>query len=399
MTDDTAAPSTGPDPVVQPSAPITPPAQVTMTSPYAPTIAPVHRRGLGLLSTVLVAAIVAAVVGAFAGIAGYALGRSVDSGSAPEPVTAAAPAVSTRVLDGSVAAIAEQTLPAVVSLVVEGDAGFGSGSGFIIRADGYILTNNHVVSVASPDGLEVVFADGDRRPAKVVGTSQSYDLAVVKVDRTGLPTLLLGDSDQVRVGDVVVAIGAPLGLDGTVTSGIVSALNRPVKAGGGSDGASFIDAVQTDAAINPGNSGGPLLDIGGNVIGVNSAIASLAVGGDPANIGLGFAIPSNSASRIAEEIIATGTSRTPLMGVELDPTFTSEGARVSVITPGGAAEKAGMEVGDIVRAIDGRPIADVTELVVTIRSYAPGDTLTVEIDRDGASRSFEIVLGDDSRQQ
>ncbi len=409
MTDDTAgapvvpdaaAPIPAPVAPAAPAAPPAPPAQITMTSPYAPPPAPVRRRGLGLLSTVLVAAVVAAVVGAFAGIAGYALGRAIGPQAIAAPQAAVAPAAAaTRTVDGSVAEIAEQTLPAVVSLVIEGDAGSGSGSGFIIREDGYILTNNHVVSVASADGLEVVFPDGDRRPGKVVGTSRSYDLAIVKVDRSGLPTLPLGDSDQVRVGDVVVAIGAPLGLDGTVTSGIVSALNRPVMAGEMSSDVSYINAVQTDAAINPGNSGGPLLDLRGNVIGVNSAIATLAVGGEAGNIGLGFAIPSNSAARIAEEIIATGSSRTPLMGVQLDTTYADGGARISKITEGGGAEQVGMQVGDVVRAVDGRPIDDATELVVAIRSYAPGDTITVEFERDGASRTAELVLGDDDQQE
>jgi putative serine protease PepD len=350
---------------------------------------------------VLVAAVVAAVVGAFAGIAGYALGRTIGTEAVAEPALTLAPAaaVSTQVVEGTVAQIAEQTLPSVVTIVVEGAQGSGSGSGFVIGEDGYILTNNHVVSGASADGLEVVFPDGERLSAKVIGTSPSYDLAVVKVKRTGLPALPLGDSDQVRVGDLVVAIGAPLGLEGTVTSGIVSALDRPVKAGQSSSDASYINAVQTDAAINPGNSGGPLLDAAGNVIGVNSAIATLAFATEAGNIGLGFAIPSNSASRVAEEIIATGSSRTPLMGVLLDPTYFDGGARVSDVTPGSGAEEAGLRTGDIVRAIDGRPIDDQTELVVAIRSYAPGDRITVEYERDGESRTAEIILGEDSEQE
>ena len=377
-----------------------PPGQanrVTLASPYAAAAVPPRRRGLGLLGTVLVAAVVAAIVGAFAGIAGFAMGRAL--GTEPVAEAAAAPvAVAARAAGGSVAQIAEQTLPAVVSIAVEGESGFGSGSGFIIRADGYILTNNHVVSVASSDGLEVVFPDGDRRPAELVGTSVDYDLAVVKVDRTGLPTLTLGDSDGVRVGDEVVAIGAPLGLDGTVTSGIVSVLDRPVLAGENAPDESFINAVQTDAAINPGNSGGPLLDMRGNVIGVNSAIATLAIGGEAGNIGLGFAIPSNSASRVADEIIATGASRTPLMGVTLDKRYTEAGALVGDVTASGGADVAGLKPGDIVVSVDGRPIQDATELVVTIRSYAPGDTISVEFERDGDTRTVELVLGDGSKQ-
>lgn len=394
MAEDTPRPPVGPQ---VPPRVVTP---TTMASPYPAAPAPAPRRGMGLLGTVLVAAVVAAVVGAFAGVAGYALGRSLGSEEAvlsaeTTPTGDVAPPIVTE--DGSIAEIAAGTLPAVVSLAVEGSAGSGSGSGFVIRPDGYILTNNHVVSVASDGGVEVVFADGDRRPGRIIGTSPSYDLAVVKVDRTDLPTLALGNSDEVRVGDIVIAIGAPLGLDGTVTSGIVSALDRPVMAGESASDVSYINAVQTDAAINPGNSGGPLLDRSGNVIGVNSAIATLAIGGEAGSIGLGFAIPSNSASRVAQEIIATGTSRTPLMGVQLDPAYTDGGARVSEITPGSGAEAAGLRTGDIVREVDSRPIADATELVVAIRSYAPGDTILVTFERGGRTQQADLVLGDDSR--
>lgn len=398
MPEDTPRPPVGPEvpPVV--AAPTA--APTTLSSPYPAPPAPPARRGMGLLGTVLVAAVVAAVVGAFAGVAGYALGRSLGSEEAvvsAEPAAAGESVPQVIARDGSIAEIAADTLPAVVSLVVDGSSGSGSGSGFVIRSDGYILTNNHVVSVASDGSVEVVFADGERRPGRVIGTSPSYDLAVVKVDRSDLPTLALGNSDEVRVGDIVVAIGAPLGLDGTVTSGIVSALDRPVMAGESASDVSYINAVQTDAAINPGNSGGPLLDRSGNVIGVNSAIATLAIGGEAGSIGLGFAIPSNSASRVAEEIIATGSSRTPLMGVQLDPAYTDGGARVSEITPGSGAEAAGLRTGDIVREIDSRPIEDSTELVVAIRSYAPGDTISVTFERGGRTQQADLVLGDDSR--
>lgn len=400
MTEDTPRPPVGPQ--VPPVPPASAPAPITMSSPYATSPTPPPRRSMGLLGTVLVAAVVAAVVGAFAGVAGYALGRSLGSEEAAvaaEPAQADTTAPQVITPDGSIAEIAAGTLPAVVSLAVEGSSGSGSGSGFVIRPDGYILTNNHVVSVAADGTVEVVFADGDRRPGRIVGTSPSYDLAVVKVDRTDLPTLALGDSDEVRVGDVVIAIGAPLGLDGTVTSGIVSALDRPVMAGESASDVSYINAVQTDAAINPGNSGGPLLDRAGNVIGVNSAIATLAIGGEAGSIGLGFAIPSNSASRVAEEIIATGSSRTPLMGVQLDPAYTDGGARVSEITPGSGAEAAGLRAGDIVREVNGRPIADATELVVAIRSYAPGDTIVVTFERGGRTQQADLDLGDDSRAE
>lgn len=397
MSDSAAPPPEGSPSMPPYQAPVTSWAGSAYAAPPPP---PPRRRGLGVLGTVLVAALVAGVVGAFAGLGGYVIGRNADrtatSTGADALAPQAAPGPARPVDTGSIAGIAEATLPAVVSLVVDGPMS-GSGSGFIIREDGYILTNNHVVAAGQGGTVEAVFIDGSRRPAKVIGTSPSYDLAVVKVDRDGLPVLPLGDSDQVRVGDVVVAIGAPLGLEGTVTSGIVSALDRPVIAGDSASDVSYINAVQTDAAINPGNSGGPLLDSVGNVIGVNSAIATLAIGGEAGSIGLGFAIPSNSAARVAKEIIATGTSRTPLMGVSLDPAYTDAGARVNEVTPGSGAEESGVRVGDIVLSVDGRDIADSTELVVAIRSYAPGDTITVDLERNGQPVSIDIVLGDDSR--
>jgi len=400
MTEDAPTPPVGPDSGQPVRAPYSPPAPSFAASAYpTPPVVPARRRGLGILGTVLVAAVVAAVVGAFAGLAGYVVGRDSDASESVAVGGAQVSAPLRTLVDGSIAEIASTTLPAVVSLVVDGPSGSGSGSGFVIRPDGYILTNNHVVSVASGGSVEVVFADGDRRKGTVVGTSPSYDLAVVKVERDGLPTLPLGNSDQVRVGDVVIAIGAPLGLDGTVTSGIVSALDRPVMAGDSATDVSYINAVQTDAAINPGNSGGPLLDTGGNVIGVNSAIATLAIGGEAGSIGLGFAIPSNSAARVAKEIIATGTSRTPLMGVQLDPAYTDAGARVSSVTPASGASEAGMQPGDIVLTVDGRSIDNATELVVAIRSYAPGDTISIDFERNGRQLAADLILGDDSRAE
>lgn len=379
-------------------APAPAPAAVPVTPPSSH-----RRRGPGIVGTVLVAALVAAVVGAFAGLAGYAVGRAVDANATPtvagtSGTPALAPAAPTAPLvEGSIGEIAASTLPSVVSILAEGDVESGSGSGFVIRPNGYILTNNHVVDLAAEGGkLTVVFHDGERAEGTVVGTNPSYDLAVVKVDRRGLPTVPLGDSSQVRVGDIAIAIGAPLGLDGTVTSGIVSALDRPVIAGDSQEDASYINAIQTDAAINPGNSGGPLLNSAGSVIGVNSAIATLAIGGEAGSIGLGFSIPSNSAKRIADELIATGSSRTPLLGVSLDNAFDDNGARVSNVTNGSAADDADLKSGDVIVRIDERSINDATELVVAIRSYAPGDEIEIGYERDGQERTTTLVLGDDS---
>jgi len=395
----------GPFPAAAEPTP-TPVAPAPVPAPAAVPVAPAsshRRRGPGILGTVLVAAVVAAVVGAFAGLAGYAVGRAVDANAAPtvaeiSGTPALAPAAPMApMVEGSIGAIAASTLPSVVSILAEGDVESGSGSGFVIRPNGYILTNNHVVDLAAEGGkLTVVFHDGERAEGTVVGTNPSYDLAVVKVDRRGLPTVPLGDSSQVRVGDIAIAIGAPLGLDGTVTSGIVSALDRPVIAGDSQEDASYINAIQTDAAINPGNSGGPLLNSAGSVIGVNSAIATLAIGGEAGSIGLGFSIPSNSAKRIADELIATGSSRTPLLGVSLDNAFDDNGARVSNVTNGSAADDADLKSGDVIIRIDERSINDATELVVAIRSYAPGDEIEIGYERDGQERTTTLVLGDDS---
>jgi putative serine protease PepD len=298
-----------------------------------------------------------------------------------------------------VAAIAEAVSPAVVSLAVSGQGGAGTGSGFVIREDGYILTNNHVVEAAADGGeITVNFSDDRRLNATIVGRDAAYDLAVIKVDATGLPTVALGNSDGVIVGDLAIAIGSPLGLDGTVTAGIISALNRPVTAGGQGE-TSFINAIQTDAAINPGNSGGPLVNAAGEVIGVNSAIATLGdagLGGQSGSIGLGFAIPINQAKRIAEELIDSGTSTKPIIGVRLDVQYTGEGARVESVTAGGPADEAGLEAGDIIVEFDGRTVEDATQLIVDIRSMSPGDTVPITVQRGSDTVELTITLGSDS---
>jgi putative serine protease PepD len=226
------------------------------------------------------------------------------------------------------------------------------------------------------------------------------------VDVKGLKALPLGNSDSVVVGDPVIAIGSPLGLSGTVTSGIVSAKDRPVTAGdtgGGSDSA-YINAIQTDAAINPGNSGGPLVNLDGEVVGVNSAIATLgaSLGGQSGSIGVGFAIPINQARRTVEQIVNTGEAQFPIIGASLDGTYDGEGARIASsgtangkepIVPGGPAERAGLKPGDVIVAIDGKPVADSSELIVSIRTHSPGDTITLTLQRDGNERTVKVKLG------
>lgn len=297
----------------------------------------------------------------------------------------------------SVKAVAAAVTPSVVSVLVTTANGGGNGSGSVIRTGAttsYILTNNHVVEDAVSTGtIKVEFSNGDTVPATIVGRDAIYDLAVLKISKGNLPVIAFGDSSKLTIGDPVVAIGSPLGLASTVTSGIVSALNRPVTTGNaGSE--SFINAIQTDAAINPGNSGGALLDSQGKMVGVNSAIATLSSGGTSGSIGLGFSIPINEAKRIATELIDNGVSTRPVLGVYFDTSYLGIGAKVSQLSFGEAADKAGMPVGSIIRFIDGARISDFISCVVKIRSYAPGTTVSVLVDLpSGLQKTFRVVLG------
>lgn len=338
----------------------------------------------------------AAVVGLLAGLLGGFLGARWSANNPSATLPQASPNTSPRP-EGSVAAIAAKVSPSVVSLSVEGQLAEGTGSGFVIRQDGYILTNNHVVADAVNSGsITVRFEDGRTMDASIVGRDSSYDLAVIKVNATGLTVAPLGNSDGVVVGDLAVAIGSPLGLDGTVTAGIISAKNRAVTAGGQGE-ASFINAIQTDAAVNPGNSGGPLVNGDSQVIGVNSAIATLDSGsGQSGSIGLGFAIPINQARRIAEELIATGKSTKPVIGVQLDTSYTGDGARVAKVIPGGPADEAGMQDGDIIVEFDGVPVTDSTQLIVDVRSKSPGDEVSMKVKRDSSTIDLTVTLGSDS---
>ena len=295
-------------------------------------------------------------------------------------------------------AISALVTPTVVSISVTATDGSGTGSGSIYKSNAstsYIITNNHVIESAATSGtIKVEFTNGDQVNATIVGRDPMYDLAVLAIKTGNLPTIAIGDSSKVSVGDPVLAIGSPLGLASTVTSGIVSALNRPVTAGDlGSQ--SYVNAIQTDAAINPGNSGGALVDAQGRIIGVNSAIATLSSGGTSGSIGLGFSIPINEAKRVIEEIIATGKSTRPVLGVFFDTEFTGIGARILRLSPGEGAEKAGIPAGSVIRTIDGVKIPDEVAAIVKIRSYAPGTTITVVVDlpNSGGSKSFKVTLG------
>ncbi|NQU38126.1 MAG: trypsin-like peptidase domain-containing protein [Actinobacteria bacterium] len=358
--------------------------------------------GNGMNKVVGIAVAAGLVAGLLAGVAGAAIGgafsnnTSVSTGAQFNPGNP--DELSPRVGD-SVAGIAKKALPSTVSIVARAGQDGGTGSGFVIDSSGYIMTNNHVISLAADSGngqIFVQFANQNPMKADLVGRSVSYDIAVLKVDASNLPTAALGNSDAVVIGDASIAIGSPLGLEGTVTSGIISALRRPVTAGGQGE-SSYISALQTDAAINPGNSGGPLVNSEGQVVGVNSAIATLGSnqGGQTGSIGLGFAIPINNAKRIADEIIATGKSQVPVIGVNVNLQFEGPGAQVSRVEPGGPAAQAGLEDGDIIVAVNGDQVAEPTELLSAIRASSPGEqiTLTVTNDNGGNSRDVTVTLG------
>ena len=318
------------------------------------------------------------------------LAGSSGCSTARTPLTLGAPTIDVK-------SIAALVTPSVVSIKVTSSLGSGTGSGSVYRSDSnvsYIITNNHVIENAVTTGTILVeLLNGNTLTAQIVGRDAAYDLAVLKVNRGNLPTVTVGDSSKISVGDPVVAIGSPLGLASTVTSGIVSALNRPVTTGT-SGAESFVNAIQTDAAINPGNSGGALLDSLGRIIGVNSAIATVSSGGVSGNIGLGFSIPINEAKRVIDELIATGKSTRPFLGVEFDTTFTGTGAKILRLTAGEAAEKAGIPAGSIITSIGGLRIADTTAAVVRIRSYAPGSTVSIVVDLpNGSDKTFTVTLG------
>ncbi|MDJ1638922.1 S1C family serine protease [Streptomyces pakalii] len=312
----------------------------------------------------------------------------------------------------SVAGIAASALPSVVTLHVSGTAESGTGTGFVLDGQGHILTNNHVVAPAGSSGdITVTFSTGETASAELVGKDSGYDLAVVRVRGvSGLKPLPLGNSDNVRVGDPVVAIGAPFDLSNTVTSGIISAKQRPITAGGekgdGSD-ISYVDALQTDAPINPGNSGGPLVDSKAHVIGINSAIRAADSGGGPesggqsGSIGLGFAIPINQGKRVAEELISTGKATHPVIGVTLDMKYTGDGAKVGTkdadggpaVAEDGPADKAGIKSGDVITQVEGQRVHSGEELIVKIRAHRPGDDLDLKLTRGGEERTVTLKLG------
>ncbi|WP_298175849.1 trypsin-like peptidase domain-containing protein [Saccharomonospora sp.] len=357
--------------------------------PYVPSQPSTGRRGLpGRLVAGI--ALLALLVGGGAGAAaGYLATDTAREPSAPNALDQPPPAKQTgSAPEGSVEAVAEKLKPSVVQLQVGGLGSSNEGSGFIISEDGYILTNNHVVEAAARGGqITVVFHNGEESSAEIVGRDPTTDIAVVRAQRvSGLTTVELGRSDDLRVGESVVAIGSPYELAGTVTAGIVSSLNRPVTAGGQGDQTTVMDAIQTDAAINPGNSGGPLANMQGQVIGINSAIYSPSQGG---NVGIGFAIPIDQARRTADEIIENGHANQTYIGATVG-NAPNGGAVIGDVEPGSPAEQAGLESGNVVVKMDDRRIEDANGLVAAIRTRAPGEKTTFTL-ADGST--VEVTLG------
>jgi putative serine protease PepD len=313
---------------------------------------------------------------------------------------------------GTVANVAAKALPSTVTIEAESSSGSGgTGTGFVFDTQGHILTNNHVVADAVDGGkLTATFPNGKKYDAEVVGHAQGYDVAVIKLKNapSDLKPLTLGDSDAVAVGDSTIAIGAPFGLSNTVTTGIISAKNRPVASsdGSASSKASYMSALQTDASINPGNSGGPLLDAQGAVIGINSAIQSSSSGGlggtsQSGSIGLGFAIPINQAKHVAQQLIKTGKPVYPVIGASVSLEDGTGGAKITeqgasgsaAVTSGGPADKAGLKPGDVITKLDDQVIDSGPTLIGEIWTHQPGDVVKLTYTRDGKTHTAEVTLG------
>jgi putative serine protease PepD len=369
-------------------------------APEPVTAAPT-RRGLGLVF--LVAIVTALLAGGLGGTLGYVFAQRGGVGTGGHPVLGAGGSGTTagaaqRPPD-SLASAVKKVLPSVVTVRVGTGNGTSLGSGFIVSSDGYVVTNDHVI-----DGLKgsatVVFSDASSAAARLVGTDPESDVAVLKLDRTGLPPVQFGNSDQVFVGDPVLAFGSPLALSNTVTYGIVSAMDRAIEAADPGGPTRYYAAIQTDAAVNHGNSGGPLVDAAGRVIGVNSVIKSIGSDADTAgNIGLAFAIPINQARRVAQEIVDTGHARRTVIGAELSASYQNPngGVEITSVTAGGPAANAGLKAGDVVTKLQGVPLEESGELIALVRKYAPGTAVTVDYQRDGSAHTAQVTLTSDSK--
>ena len=385
----------------------------TLNQPVAqPLSQPERRRGGRIGGALLASALVLGVIGGVAGAAGFeALDDDAESSTSSNrtPLTTNAADTDDDADDAPAPgetpeAVAAEVLPSVVKVNVAGPQGQGSGSGIVLSADGEILTNYHVVEVAAQEGdMTVDFDDGTSATAEVVGTDPLSDLAVIQAeDVSGLTPATIGSSDQLDVGEGVVAIGSPFGLEATVTSGIVSSLNRPVSipddAGASTD--TTYPAIQTDAAINPGNSGGPLVNLAGEVVGINSSIRTAASSaGEGGSIGLGFAIPITKVLPLVEQLRNGETPTHARLGVNVSSTASSDGlitgARIGTVEEGSAGDDAGLRTGDIVTRVDDQAITSSEALVATIRGYRPGDTVALTVRRGDDTQELKATLGSD----
>ena len=379
-----------------------------------------HGRGSGVLTAgVLVAALVVGGLGGVAGAAGFVAldylhgGGATTAASSPSGrTTSTVVKTPTQPASGSVEQVANRVLPSVVQINVQGQQGGGSGSGIIISSDGEILTNNHVVSLAAGGGsITVNFNDGSAARAQVIGTDPATDVAVIKAQGvSGLQPATLGSSTNLQVGQEVVAIGSPFGLQATVTSGIVSALNRPVSVTSDSGGLpgqptgqdTTYPAIQTDAAINPGNSGGPLVDLAGDVIGINSSIRTASSGLDSSqggSIGLGFAIPISNVWPVVQQLRQGQPPTHARMGVAVVNATSRNGlltgAGIESVNNGSAAQQAGLRRGDVITKVDDQIITGSESLVATVRGHRPGDKVTLTVVRRGKTRMVDVTLDSD----
>ena len=399
-------PGPGQTPTPGPTSPYGYPA---VPPPGQPQATPERRRGRGALAASVVAT--SLLVGGAAGVGGAAAWSSwhedsPTSGTGGSRTTAqVVDAPASRAATGSVEQVAQDVLPSVVKIDVAGPGGEGSGSGIILSSDGQILTNNHVVALAGQQGsLTVSFNDGTTATAKVLGTDPLTDTAVIQAqDVDGLTPATIGKSADLRVGQSVVAIGSPFGLESTVTSGIVSALDRPVDVGSDGEGNSTTyPAVQTDAAINPGNSGGPLVDMNGHVVGINASIRTASSTEQGGSIGLGFAIPIDEVMPIVDQMIKGETPTHARMGVSVSDVAARngaqvvEGAQVQQVSNGSTADAAGLAPGDVVTKVDDHLVSGADSLVATIRSYRPGDSVTVTYQRNGETHTAKLTLDSDA---
>jgi putative serine protease PepD len=394
-------------PPMPPTPPPAGPAPVGSSAPPSPS-----RRGRRAVAVLAAAGLVA---GSAAGGALLALSLDDNDGGTTATSLSAVPASGSQdnAPDEPLSQAAAAVLPSVVSITFESNLGAGEGSGVIISSDGQILTNNHVVAQAADGGqLSVTFADGSKADARILGRDPATDLAVIKAEgKSGLKPAKLGSSGDLHVGDTVLAIGSPLGLEGSVSAGIVSALDRSITLSNdlpespfGNNGeprstpSAVIDAIQTDAAINPGNSGGALINTDGEVVGINTAIASLAggggVGSQGGNIGVGFAIPIDSARSIAEQLVAKGEVTHAFLGVRITDAESGNGAVIAQLDDGQPAADAGLQQGDVITKVDDTEITSGSDLTSAIRSHEPGDKVTVTYTRDGDQKTAEVTLGE-----